>query len=158
MLHSFLEWLQNTPPAVAVGETWFPWVESTHVMFFSLVAGSILLVDARLLGVGFAHLRLTYVARRLLPVTWIAFAGAATTGSLMFMANATNYAHNKPFITKMCLLVLVGVNMLYFHLVTYRSVEKWDVGRPAPAARAAGLISTLLWLGVIVCGRWTGFV
>lgn len=158
MHQSFLEWLQNTPIGIAVGETWFPWVESTHVVFTALVAGSILTVDARLLGMAMPQLRLSYVAQRLLPLTWVAFAGAAITGTLMFMANATSYIHNKPFLAKMALLVLLGLNMLYFHVVTYRNVEQWDAGRPAPAARAAGLISTLLWLGVIACGRWIGFV
>jgi uncharacterized membrane protein len=156
-MHSFLEWLQNTPPAVAVGETWFPWVESTHVLFMAAVVGSILTVDARLLGFGLRHLTVTYITRRLLPVTWIAFIGSVITGTLMFMANATHYIDNGPFQAKMLILLLAGLNMLYFHLVTYRNVDKWDSGRPAPAARAAGLISTVLWLGVIALGRWIGF-
>ncbi len=158
MQTSFFQWLQDTPLAVAVGESWFPWVESTHVMFMAAVAGSILSVDARLLGIGWPQLRLSYIAQKLLPITWIAFAGAAITGTLMFMANATNYIHNKPFLAKMILLAVVGLNMLYFHLVTYRNVGKWDTGRPAPAARTAGILSTALWLAVIACGRWIGFV
>jgi len=158
MQQSFFEWLQNTPIGVAVGETWFPWVESTHVLFTAVVAGTILTVDARLLGMGLRKLRVTYIAQRILPLTWIAFAGAALTGTLMFMANATSYIHNKPFLAKMVLLLLLGLNMLYFHLLTYRSVEQWDNGRPAAPARAAGFISTVLWLAVIACGRWIGFV
>jgi hypothetical protein len=140
MEQSFLEWLQNTPPAVAVGEVWFPWVESAHVVFLAAVAGSILMVDARLLGMATQHLRFSYVAQRLLPLTWIAFVGAVITGGLMFMANATNYVANTPFLVKMVLLAALGLNMLYFHLVTYRSVEQWDTGRTPPAARAAGLV------------------
>lgn len=158
MQQSIFEWLQNSPLGVIVGESWFPWVESTHVVFLAAVAGSILTVDARLLGIGLADLRISYIARRLLPVTWIAFAGAAITGTMLFMANATNYIHNKPFLAKMVLLAVLGLNMLYFHLVTYRNVGQWDTGKPAAAARTAGVISTLLWLAVIVCGRWIGFV
>jgi hypothetical protein len=158
MQQSIFEWLQNSSLGVLVGESWFPWVESTHVVFLAAVAGSILTVDARLLGIGLADLRISYIARRLLPLTWIAFAGAAITGSMLFMANATNYIHNKPFLAKMVLLVVLGLNMLYFHLVTYRNVGQWDTGKPIAAARAAGVISTALWLAVIVCGRWIGFV
>jgi hypothetical protein len=158
MEQSFFEWLQNTPPAVLVGEVWFPWVESAHVLFLAVVVGSILTVDARLLGVGLKNLRITQIARQLLPVTWIAFAGAAITGSMLFMANATGYIHNTPFLIKMCLLLALGLNMLYFHVITARSVGKWDVGRPAPPVRAAGFISTVLWLAVICFGRWIGFV
>jgi hypothetical protein len=157
MESSFFETLQNTSLAIAVGETWFPWVESAHVVFLAAVAGSILMVDARLLGLASQQLRISYLATRLLPLTWIAFVGAAVTGGLMFMANATNYIHNKPFLIKMVLLVVLGLNMLYFHLVTYRNVGQWDTGKPILAARTAGLLSTLLWLAVIVFGRWIGF-
>jgi hypothetical protein len=158
MEQSFFEWLQNTPPAVLVGEVWFPWVESTHVLFLAAVVGSILTVDARLLGAGLNHLRITQIARQLLPVTWVAFAGAAITGGMLFMANATGYIHNTPFLIKMCLLLALGLNMLYFHVITYRSVGKWDEGKPPAPVRAAGFISTVLWLAVIGFGRWIGFV
>jgi hypothetical protein len=158
MQQSFIEWLQNTPIAVVVGESWFPWVESAHVLFLAAVIGSILMVDARLLGMGLKQLRFSHISRQLLPLTWIAFAGATITGVMMFMAGASNYISNTPFLVKMGLLLALGINMLYFHLVTYRNVEKWDLGRPAPAARIAGLVSTVLWLGVVGFGRWIGFV
>jgi len=158
MEQSFIEWLQNTPPATLVGEVWFPWVESAHVVFLAAVVGCILAVDARLLGLGLKNLRITQISSQLLPLTWIAFAGAAITGTLLFMAGASNYVQNTPFLIKMCLLLALGINMLYFHVVTYRNVDKWDIGTPAPAARAAGLISTVLWLAVVGFGRWIGFV
>jgi hypothetical protein len=155
---SFFEWLQNTSLALTIGEDWFPWVESTHVVCLALVAGTIFTVDARLLGIASRQLRFTYLSDRLLPWTWGAFAGAAITGSMLFIANATNYASNTPFLIKMGLLVLAGLNMFYFQFVTFRSVSSWDAGAPVPAAKAAGLLSMLLWLGVIGCGRWIGFV
>ncbi len=158
MLQSFFEWLQNTPLAVKVGEDWFPYVESAHVVFLALVAGTILTVDARLIGFASRQLRFTYVSDRLLPWTWGAFIGAAVTGSLLFMANATSYASNTPFQVKMVLLVLAGINMLYFQFVTFRSVSSWDTGTPTSAARTAGVLSILLWCAIIGFGRWIGFV
>jgi hypothetical protein len=137
VLQTFFEWLQNTSLAVKVGEDWFPYVESAHAS---------------------RHLRFTYVSDRLLPWTWGAFIGAAITGSLLFMANAISYAANVPFRYKMVLLLLAGLNMLFFQLVTFRKVGAWDNGTPAPAARLAGLLSIGLWCAVIVCGRWVGFV
>lgn len=157
-MQGFLEWLQNTSLGVSIGENWFPYVESVHVVFLAVVAGTIFTVDARLLGLASRHLRFTYLSQRLLPWTWGAFVGAAVTGSLMFMANATTYAANKPFLIKMGLLVLAGLNMLYFQFVTHRDVARWDEGRASGAARAAGLLSILLWTGVIGFGRWIGFV
>lgn len=155
---NFFDWLQNTPLGVIVGESWFPYVESLHVIFLAAVAGTIFTVDARLLGLASQHLRVTYLAERLLPLTWLAFAGAATTGVLLFMANAVSYTEKTPFLIKMGLLVVAGLNMLHFQLVTWRSVASWDNGRTPSAARAAGAISILCWTGVIVFGRWIGFV
>jgi len=154
----WLEWLQNSPLAVSISEDWFPWVESVHVVCLAVVAGSIFLVDSRLIGWTSRHLRFTYVSDRLLPWTWGAFIGAAITGTLMFIAGATNYAHNTPFLIKMGLLVLAAVNMLYFQFVTFRSVQNWDTGKPIPAARAAGAVSLTVWCLVIGFGRWIGFV
>jgi hypothetical protein len=158
VLETFFEWLQNTSLAVKVGENWFPYVESAHVVFLALVAGSILTVDARLIGFASRQLRFTYVSDQLLPWTWGAFIGATVTGTMLFIANAAHYAGNFPFQVKMVLLLLAGINMLYFQFVTYRGVSAWDTGKPAPAARAAGLISITLWCGVIGFGRWIGFV
>ncbi len=157
-MNELMEWLQNTPLAVSVSEDWFPWIESLHVVCLAAVAGSIFLVDTRLLGLTSRNLRFTYISDKLLPWTWTAFIGAAITGTLMFIAGATNYAHNTPFLVKMCLLVAAGLNMLYFQYVTFRSVQNWDTGRPIPAARAAGAISLTLWCLVIGFGRWIGFV
>lgn len=158
MNSSFFEWLQSTWLAIKVGEDWFPYVESTHVVFLAVVAGTIFTVDARLMGLASRHLRFTYLSDQVLPWTWGAFIGAAITGTMMFVANATTYADNTPFLIKMGLLLLAGINMLYFQFVTFRSVQAWDAGRPIPAARAAGLLSMLLWCGVIGFGRWIGFV
>ncbi len=155
---NFLQWLQNTPLAVVVGESWFPWVEAFHVVFLAAVAGTIFTVDARLMGFASRQLRVSYLAQHMLPWTWLAFVGAVITGVLMFMANAVGYVEKLPFLIKMGLLVGAGINMLYFHLVTYRGVTGWDVGPPPAAARMAGGVSMVCWIGIVAFGRWIGFV
>jgi uncharacterized protein DUF6644 len=154
----FLEWLQSTPLAVSIAETWFPFVESLHVIAMAIVAGTIFIVDTRLLGIASRKLPFTYVSDRMLPWTWGAFACAVVTGTLMFIGNAINYYSNFPFRVKMMLLVLAGLNMAAFQLITFRTVGSWDAGRPPAAARAAGMISISLWCAVIGFGRWIGFV
>jgi hypothetical protein len=154
----FLEWLQGTRLAVSISEQWFPLVESLHVITMAIVAGTIFIVDTRLIGLTSTRLPFSYVSDRLLPWTWGAFACSAVTGTLMFMANATSYYDNTPFRVKAVLLVLAGANMLYFQKVTFRSVSVWDSGRPPAAARVAGMLSIALWCGVIGFGRWIGFV
>ena len=158
MTAEFLEWLQATPLAVSISETWFPLIESLHVITMAIVAGTIFIVDTRLIGLTSMKLPFSHVLERLLPWTWGAFACSVLTGSLMFMANATGYYANIPFRVKMALLALAGANMLYFHRVTLRSVSTWDRDRPPARARLAGVISVCLWCAVIGFGRWIGFV
>ncbi len=158
MTATFLDWLQATPLAVSVAEEWFPLVESVHVIAMAIVVGTIFLVDTRLIGLTSTRLPFSYVSERLLPWTWVAFTCSVLTGTLLFMANATDYYHNTPFRVKMVLLLLAGLNMLYFQRVTFRGVAAWDAQRPPAKARLAGVISVSLWFGIIGFGRWIGFV
>jgi hypothetical protein len=58
---------------------------------------------------------------------------------------------------KLALILLAGVNMLVFHLITYRSVAAWDRGAIPLAARLAGAVSLACWIAVVAFGRWTAY-
>lgn len=152
-----LAWLQALPLSVAITEVWFPFIESLHVLTMAVVAGTLFIIDTRLIGLTSRKLPFSHVSERLLPWTWGAFGCSVVTGTLMFMSNATGYYDNTPFRFKMSLLVLAGVNMLFFQRVTFRKVASWDLGRPPAPARLAGVISLATWCGVIGLGRWIGF-
>lgn len=161
MTGGLLAALEASPVAVFMREdlTAFPLAESLHVVGLTFMVGSIAVIDLRLLGVSARNHALTRLAGEILPWTWGAFALAAITGLLMFASAATQYAANLPFLLKMGLLGAAGLNMLVFHRLTWRSVALWDVATPTPAAaRVAGGLSLLAWVGVVVCGRWIGFV
>src|SRR5215831_137470 len=101
MITGLLHWLQTTPLAVSIAEDWFPLIESLHVITMAIVAGTIFLVDTRLIGLTSTKLGFSYVSERLLPWTWGAFACSVITGSLMFTSNATGYYDNTSFRMKM---------------------------------------------------------
>ncbi|MEP7242466.1 MAG: DUF6644 family protein [Gammaproteobacteria bacterium] len=160
MFEGFFQWLHDTPLAATVrgSELLFPWFESIHVLAITLVLGSIVIVDLRLLGIASRNRAVTKLIREVLPVTWVAFAIAVITGGTLFISNAVEYSHNFPFQMKMALMALAGVNMLVFHLVTYRSIKDWDDARRTPlSARFAGGISVTVWLAIVAFGRWIGF-
>jgi len=156
----FLNWLTSTPVAVAIRENdiLFPWIEAVHVLAIVLVVGTISIVDLRLIGVASRNRAVTIVMRETLPYTWTCFVVAAITGTLLFSSNAPKYAHNFYLQAKMALLLLAACNMAVFHLVGTREIARWGAAAQTPvAAKAAGGISLLTWIAVVVCGRWIGF-
>ena len=159
-LTDILTALQQTPFATAIveGSYLFPVIESIHVAAVVTVVGTISIVDLRLIGLA-AHTRsIRQLMRQVLPLTWGAFAIALASGFLLFASKAVDYAANTPFRFKMALLLLAGVNMAVFHMTTYRSADGWDeLTRTPGAAKAAGLSSLAIWVGVICFGRWIGF-
>lgn len=160
-LSTLLQAIESTPIATAIreGDSSFPWLESVHVLAITLVVGTIAIVDLRLVGYASHRPGARRLIVELLPFTWLAFATAAITGSLMFATNAVRYAGNELFLIKMCLLVAAGINMAIFHVGAYRNIAQWDLDLPPPrSARIAGFGSLILWLLVIVFGRWVGFV
>ncbi|HTI68181.1 MAG TPA: DUF6644 family protein [Caulobacteraceae bacterium] len=153
-------WIEQSPVGVFMRENViaFPLVESIHVLALTLVVGSISMIDLRLLGVSARNHAVTKLSNEILPVTWVCFVVAATTGSLLFSSKAVDYTHNFFFLGKMVLMACAGLNMMLFHFITWRSVANWDTDTPAPfAAKLAGGLSLLFWIGVIIFGRWVGF-
>jgi hypothetical protein len=144
------EWMRTSVKALPV-------VNALHVMALATVFGTILIVDLRLLGLPSTSRPYTRVSREMLGWTWAAFALAAVTGALMFAANANTYFENTAFRLKMLTLLLAGLNMAAFQLVTVRGVAAWDTGPTPLAARAAGALSILFWTTVITLGRIIGF-
>ena len=144
--------------SIREGDTLFPVIESVHVLAISLVIGSILVLDLRLLGIASLDRPVSRLSRSILPVTWCAFATAAASGSLLFIANLTKYLGNGWFVAKMSLLALAGLNMIVFHAVTARDLRRWERNHPPPrSARLAGLVSIVLWIAIVTCGRMIGF-
>jgi uncharacterized membrane protein len=159
MLNDFFAALYASSLAAAIRESdAFPWLEALHVIAIVTVTGTISIVDLRLLGVA-AHKRsVRHLMAELLPFTWIAFGVALVTGSLLFVSNAPAYARNAQFQMKLLFIVLAGLNMALFNLVTRRSLISWDdASSPPRAAKIAGLCSLALWTSVIFLGRWIGF-
>ncbi len=136
----------------------FPMLEAVHVMALSVVFGTVIIVDLRLLGVASRQRPFERMSSELLKWTWGAFALSALTGALMFTTNARVYADNTAFRIKLLLLILAGLNMMVFHLTDGRTTAQWD-RRPSapPIGRIAAALSIVLWIAIIGAGRVIGF-
>jgi hypothetical protein len=159
-LQSFISYFEDSGLAdnIRENDVLFPLIESVHVVAISLVVGSILVVDLRLLGLASIHRSVSRVTSGILPLTWSAFAVAVASGTLLFISNATKYLENGYFVAKIVLICVAGLNMAIFHAISARDLPRWEheASLPLPA-RLAGGLSILLWVSVVTCGRWIGF-
>jgi hypothetical protein len=158
---ALLKVVESSTVGLALKEsTWlFPTIETLHVMALAMTFGSIAMVDLRLFGLAWRDRGIKELSAEILPWTWISFVVTAITGALLFSSAAVKFSAMLQFQGKMALIVLAGLNMLYFQFVTFRRVDRWNtVIPPPPSVRVAGLLSLSFWLAVITLGRWIGFV
>lgn len=156
-----LQWINDLPFSESVRSSFwmFPALETIHVIAIVFVFGSITRLDMRLMGIVWRNRPVTEVAAEMLPFTWTSFVIAAVFGVLLWMSKPAGYFEIAFFDVKMILILLAGINMLYFQFVTFKDVMVWDrYPVPPPAVRVQGALSLGLWLCVLICGRLIGFV
>ncbi|HUA20550.1 MAG TPA: hypothetical protein VMB25_17500 [Bryobacteraceae bacterium] len=133
----------------------WPTCETLHFVGLSLLVGVVFIVDLRVLGfmkgVSFASLH------RLLPWAAIGFGTNVLTGILFFVGIPGQYIHNTSFYWKIGLVMLAGLNAVYFTLLD----EPWELGPGEDAsftAKFAAASAMLLWMGVLYCGSMLPFL
>lgn len=154
-----LAWVEQTAVAVAMRqETWlYPAVEILHIWGFVVLAGSVAMLDLRVLGLS-PRLPVRALARHLLPWTWGALLVIVPTGMLMFAAHASDFVSNRAFVAKMLLIFGAGINAALFHLGPFRAAGDWGTAAPPAAAKLHAALSLLIWMGVIACGRLLAYL
>ena len=156
VVYQSVEWLYQQPWAGALRESdeAYPLIETVHVLSIAVIAGTVMAMDLRLLGLILKQASVTRVGRALLPATWSGFAIMLATGIPLFAAQAVQLYSNPAFRLKILLLVLAGLNAALFHATTYRGVRAWDDSAIIPApARVFAVTSIALWSAIIVSGR-----
>lgn len=157
---AWLVWLETTGLAVAMRQwEWlYPIVEIVHIVGFVTLVGAAFMFDVRLLGRS-RTLAVSALERHLLPWARWSLLVIVPSGVMMFIAHATETAENPAFRLKLVLLAAAFLNAAVFHRWPFRTVGDWDTEVAGPgAARAAGILSLLLWIGVIACGRLMAYL
>jgi hypothetical protein len=127
----------------------YPALEVVHIVGIALLLGNLIALEVRVFGRA-AALPVPALARLSLTLALAGFSLAAASGLLMFATQPDELLANRAFVVKMVLLALAGLNAAAFHL--RGSLRKLD-----SAARLQMLVSTGLWLAVVVCGRWIAY-
>jgi uncharacterized membrane protein YhdT len=152
----FFQWCYQSAIGEEIRESiWlFPVIEAFHLLGLGLIAGAILMVDLRLLGAGLVKQPVAQLAAAVEPWLLGSLVLMITTGTLLFLSEATKAYYSFPFWVKMASLVLA----LLFTFTVRRRVTRADLGADRPLlGRTVALVSLSLWFGVAWGGRWIGF-
>ena len=130
----------------------WPTIESLHFIGLSLLIGTVGLFDLRMLGL--AKGIPMSALHRLVPWGIAGYALNVTTGFLFVSSAPDQYLFNPAFQTKLALMAVAGINVLFFYRFSFGPVKRSDAGDGAPrGAQIAAAVSLSCWVGVIVCGR-----
>jgi hypothetical protein len=150
LLHSFGHWLQNRSFALAIGGSdWaYPFVQALHFLGLSLWVATNVVLDLSLLRVGNKHQPPAKLSDDLFLLNWVGFTIAVTGGILLFSVSASMYLANAAFLTKVGVLVPLGIVL---HVVIQLRVHEWGSSSDPPVlARVAAITELLLWFSVAI--------
>ncbi|SRR5579871_2784334 len=152
----FFQWCYSTPVGEGIrNSSWlFPVFEAFHLLGLGITAGSVLVVDLRLLGLGLRKQPAAQLAADVQPWLMGAVVVMFATGIPLFLSEAIKCFYSFAFWVKMTSLFLV----LIFAFTVRRRVIWQDIASKQPTlARITAAISLCLWFGVAWGGRWIGF-
>lgn len=127
----------------------YPALEIVHILGIALLIGNLVLLELRVFGKG-AALPVKDLARLGLGLVAIGFCMAAASGLLMFATQSEELLANRAFTLKILLLTCAACNAAWFH--GRGSLDKLDT-----VAKAQMVVSTLLWVAIVTCGRWIAY-
>jgi hypothetical protein len=154
---SFCQWCNNSFFGHGIrNSVWlFPFVEVFHLIGLGVLGGTILVLNLRLLGIGFRSERMSDLANEVRPWTIGSLMVMLVSGFLLFSTEAVKMYGNWAFRWKMIFLV----SAVLFTFTIHRKVVTSDESHIAPVWRvSAALLCLLLWSGVGLGGRAIGYV
>jgi hypothetical protein len=133
----------------------YPTCITLHAIGMAIMVGLCVIVDLRLLGKfdGIPYQAL----QRLLPIAWIGFGINTLSGFGLFAAQATMFATDAMFLSKI-VLVFLGAATAGILQPELAKADTWTGGRPPAKVRNVAAIGIAFWLCAIVTGRLTAYI
>jgi len=148
-------WFEATPIGAYGRHSsyFFPSVEVVHLLGLTLLLGTILVLNLRLLGATMPRQSISEMARATAPLLWTGAALALGSGTLLFLAEAIKCYYNVAFWYKMGLLA----SAVIFQLIVHQRL-KVALTPSSALTKSSAVVSLLLWFGIAVAGRAIAFV
>jgi hypothetical protein len=163
MINSFAIWANNMPLSVAIQLT--PWaipaLQTIHILGVAFLLSASLMINFRVLGLAARQQSLPDLIQRYSPWIWNGTAVLVVSGVVLGMAQALDVFPNVVFQIKMALLAgafLGGQTPKASRLALEQVGTSLGAGAISGGARACAVISLLLWVAVVVAGRWIAYI
>jgi hypothetical protein len=158
MLLAAFQWIESLGFAVAINNSLYAFalIESVHLVALAVIGGAVLIVDLRLLGVGFRNQAVADVAVAARPWLIGSLVMILLTGFLLFASlAASKYYYNEAYWLKMYFLLAA----IAFTFAVRQPLALGDSARTRTAlAKGVAVVSISLWFGVAFMGRAIGFI
>ena len=135
-----------------------PIAQSLHILGIAVVMSSTVMIHLRILGLAAPSQQISEMIGRLMPWTWWALLVNAITGLLFVVGRPNRYFFNPVFGWKFMCLVPAVVIALVIYRMNKREPGYWErTAARLISARVMAVVSLLLWVGVVLAGRWIAY-
>jgi hypothetical protein len=159
-IQAFCQWLNETQWSTYLRESDYPFpiIETFHVIGLAVSVGVIMWLDLRFLNVVMRDEPIQSVVDQLEPWAMGGFAIMFVSGSLLFLSEPMKCYNTLAFRLKVIMLILTGLNVMYFHAKLYARLPEFDkLSSPPWQLKMVGIVSFVFWFGIIIAGRWTAY-
>jgi hypothetical protein len=153
-----LQWVESTHLSTVIRESalLYPIIGGFHLLAIALFGGMLVMTDLRLLGWAMRGRAVSDILEQFRVWKRAGFALVASSGLLLAWAEPLKLYRSPSFWVKMALLLSVGIHAVAFRRGVYENAKALDAGL-TPRAKAAAVLSLILWAGLIVTGRLIAF-
>ena len=135
-----------------------PILQTVHLLSVAVIMASIVFINLRMLRFAVPSQRVGEMLDRLIPWTWTALLMLFLSGLPFVLARPGRYFTNPVFQIKFALLIPA---VLLAGLIWQLGRRQSDYWERSAAHRNTGMaiagVSLLLWLGVVMAGRWIAY-
>jgi hypothetical protein len=128
-----------------------PIVQTVHLLGIAVIMSSVVLLDLRILGFALPSQDVQELTRRVMPWVWCTLPVMLLSGLPFVIARPQRYFTNPIFGIKFALLLPAIALAAVLHILTVRKPDY-------RGTKLLAAISLLLWIGVVLAGRWIAYV
>jgi hypothetical protein len=153
-----LEWLEFTPVALWVKESWgWPFALTLHAFGSATMVGFAIIMGLRLAGL-FRTIPATSLAK-LIPIIYACLGLQAFSGTLLWMTKPARYLSDGLFDIKLAFVVVGLVMTIQFQKALKEEGASW-ASSGVVSARGMQFVTALAlaWSAVLVTGRLTAYL